>query len=114
MQSTDPQVAYPTVWLGDTEYTVKFTAGSIIRLKRDYGIELDSLAGQQLKGADAIEKTCKLLAAGISHAVTMDVQEVADKIDLQDLGKYSAAVVEALKKAAPQTETKLAVAAVVQ
>jgi hypothetical protein len=34
----------------------------------------------------------------------MTVQQIADAITLIELPKYSAAVVEALKKATPQTE----------
>ncbi|MGH7487251.1 MAG: hypothetical protein ACREMY_16880 [bacterium] len=104
MEHQATPIVYPTVRLAGNTYEVRFTCGSIIRLKNEYGIELDQLQGKQLRGAEAIEQTCKLLAAGISHQAKLTVQEIADSIDLAEMHAYANAITEALKKAAPQTE----------
>jgi hypothetical protein len=98
----DP-ITYPTVHLGDQDIELKYTVGAIIRLKKDYGLELDQIY-KGVKGADMLEQTCQLIAAGVAHSCDMTVQQIADAITLIELPKYSAAVVEALKKATPQTE----------
>lgn len=101
----DP-VEYPKVQVGAELVEVRFTCGSIIRLKKEQGIDLEELAKQTVKGADAIERTVKLLAAGIAHSVKMTTEELADKIDLRELPVYAAAINEALKKAAPQASSE--------
>ncbi len=97
----DP-ISYPTVTLDGQKYEVRFTAGAIIRLKKEHQIELSGLT--QVKGAEAIEQTCKLLAAGISKQAQLTVEQVADMIDLADLPIYVNAIGEALKKVSAQVE----------
>lgn len=98
----DP-ISYPKVKLGDQEYEVCFTAGSVIRLKKEHSLDLNSL-DKDLKGAEAIEQTCKLLSAGISKQAKFTVEQIADMIDLADLPLYAQAIGEALKKVSAQIE----------
>jgi hypothetical protein len=104
MEQLDP-VEYPKVKLGDQELEVRYTCGSILRLKKEFNIDLDAMSGQPLKGAAAIERTLALLAVGISAKTVLTIDEIADQIDLRNLPVYAAAINEALKKAAPQAPT---------
>lgn len=97
----DP-VEYPKVLIGGQQVEVRYTCGSIIRLKNEENITLEDIASQTLRGAEAIERTVKLLQAGINHTMKLTSAELADQIDLRDLPKFAAAINEALKKAAPQ------------
>lgn len=97
----DP-VEYPKVQIGEQLVEVRYTCDSIIRLKKEHEIDLEDIAKQTVKGADAIERTVKLLAAGIAHSVKLNLGELADLMELRDLPRYAAAINEALKKAAPQ------------
>jgi len=105
MEQTDP-VTYPKVRIGAQDVEVRFTCGSILKLKKEFDIDLDTLAdpSKQLKGAAAIERTLKLLAAGVSHSFKGTVDELADQIDLSDFSRAAGAINESLKKALPQAQ----------
>lgn len=100
--ASDP-IEYPTVLIDGKPVEVKFRCGDIIRLKRDHGIDIAEV--KELKGADALEHTLKMLSAGISHKVQKSSDELMDLVDLADFMKIADAVTGAIKKAFPQAKT---------
>ena len=106
-------VTYPKIKLGDKEYELRFSCGSIIRLKKEHGIELDELVKKdengepvKVKGAEAIERILTLLHAGVGKQAALSMEQIADLIDLGDLKQYADAINEALKKASSQALTE--------
>jgi len=102
----DP-ISYPKIEIGGDTVEVKFRAGDIIRLKK-LGVDIGNL--EAVRGADAIERASKLIAAGISHAKGVKnsdqlealANEIADELDLPAFKAAGDAVNESLKKAFPQ------------
>lgn len=101
MENTDP-IQYPKILLDGESVEVKFRCGDLIRLKKD-GVDIGAMG--EVKGVDAIERTLKLLSAGIAHHVKKSTEDLADLVDLVDFPKVAAAINEALKKATPQATT---------
>jgi hypothetical protein len=103
MEQPDP-IHYPTVDIDGAKVEVKFRCGDIIRMKK---ANIDIGDKTALKGADAIERMLTFLQYGLSHAMTITVDSLADKIDLAQLPVYTLAVNEALKKVSPQAAEAL-------
>jgi hypothetical protein len=100
----DP-VTYPTVTLDGKAYEVKFRCGDILRLKKDKGVDLLAGISEQLKGADAMNRTLELLASGLAHTQAgFTAEQLADMIDLAQLKNIAETVTAALLKAVPQAK----------
>jgi hypothetical protein len=98
----DP-VTYPTVTLDGKSYEVKFRCGDILRLKKDKDIDLLGGITEQLKGADAMNRTLELLASGLAHTQAgFTAEQLADMVDLAQLKTVAETVTAALLKAVPQ------------
>ncbi len=119
---------YPHVSLGGKDYEVRFSVGAVLRLKRLYDIDMEQLSNKcpvcegdkaiencptcggtgtiLLKGAEAIDRVCKLLAAAIGNQTKLTSMEIADMIDIPRLQYYADAVNEAIKKAGESKSPK--------
>jgi len=100
-QVADP-VKHPTVKLGDNIYPVKFRLSDLSDLWNNHQIDLFIPA--EVKGIAAIERVAKVLSAGLAHVVDISPEEIMKHIEVPELPIYALAIVEAQKKASPESE----------
>lgn len=108
METPDP-AGHPQIVLDGKPYTVKFDNSAFVTL-HEMGLEMEELAKKdeqgnpiQLKGAAAVERALKLIAAGISHQVDLTPKQIGrmkGASDPADLTGLFFAINEALVKVA--------------
>lgn len=106
MQPTtaDP-IPHPKVKLGDTEYPIKFRLYDLVQLEKEHGIDLFTRV--EVAGLAAMDRLAKILAAGVSHAVKMSLEDVMKNMELNDIPIYALAIAEAQKKVSPEAQQAL-------
>lgn len=109
----DP-VTYPIIHLPvignpnqTEEFTVFFSVDAITWLLSAH--QIDIFQQRDFKKADgtmdpiaAVEHSCKLLVAGISHMATISIEDMRKRVDISNLQDIAAAVNRAISKVSPQ------------
>src|SRR5579885_260209 len=94
--SMDP-IQYPTVEINGEEMELKFRCGDVLRLKRE-GLDFADMVpkdGQQPTWDQTMERTFKMLAAGLAHTGKgLTSEQLADLVDLGQLREIGGAINE--------------------
>jgi hypothetical protein len=99
----DQAISYPTIVLGGQEIPIKFRLGDVIRLKKNYSIDVEKLDfGSTL--AEFADKVSVLLSAAVAHQVSYSPEQISDMVDMGDMLDLSRKMGEAIKKAIPQVK----------
>lgn len=96
---TPDPVQYPTVHIGDKDYTVKFRAKDVIDLKQKYNIDLMSGEGMTFRGIEALQMCANVLSIGIAHEAAISPEKILEAADIEDFGALLVAVQASQKKA---------------
>lgn len=96
----DP-VEYPTIEIKGEKYPLKWPISSIIKLKKEHGIDI---ADMGTPGTAGIENALQIIRIGVAHQKQFTLEELADAFELKDLDKITAAVQAAFPKTSPQPE----------
>lgn len=84
------------VTIGDKERTLAFPVMSLIKLKKEFGIQLSDLSDE--KKAQDMEVILAVIYAGLIHEdKELDFEELGYMIDITDLPKISEALSEVFK-----------------
>lgn len=99
--SVDP-VKHPIVNLGGKDYPVKFRLSDLSNLNKEHKIDL--FTQTKVSGIEAVERVAIVLAAGIAHTgAGLTPEQIMEMIELPELPIFALAIVEAQKKASPES-----------
>ena len=104
-------IEYPTITLGDPprvapeEFTVRYRAGDIIRLKKNHNINL--LGKMEFNLSEGLDTSMAILAAGVAHQKQFTVEEIADLVDFACIGEVIAGILEAVGKVSDRSRALL-------
>lgn len=103
----DP-ITYPTVTIGSQPLTLKFRLKDLFDLKAR-GIDVFITPDPPLKGLDALERTLKILAAGLSEAAAkagivggVNWEDLTPEFDMTQLAALSETIAAAMGKVSTQ------------
>lgn len=105
----DPE-QYPTIEIPSAtpgqppdKYVVKFRVSDLVRLASQ-GIDL--MVATEVKGVEALTRSVKVLCAGIAHQVTLDPEQMYDRVDMLMLPEIAEVIKQAISKVPPQPPAK--------
>jgi hypothetical protein len=101
--SLDP-IQYPTIAVGDRTLPVRFRISDLFALKGE-GIDVFAPPDPPLKGLDALERTLRILAAGLRCSQpdgAMSWESLSEHFDMTQLAALSETIATAMGKVSTQ------------